>query len=143
MAVRIINANTETERPLPYAYAGVRAGFPSPAQNCMEVSIDLNKELVRHPATTFYARVVGDSMQDAGITDGDLIVIDRSLEPREGDIVVAYIDGEFTLKRITIDAVHHCLWLLPENEKYQPIKVTEDNDFTVWGVVTYNIKRQR
>lgn len=143
MAVHIIKTSTETERPLPYADAGVRAGFPSPAQNCMEVSIDLNKELVRHPATTFYARVVGDSMQDAGITDGDLIVIDRSLEPREGDIVVAYIDGEFTLKRITIDAVHHCLWLLPENEKYQPIKVTEDNDFTVWGVVTYNIKRQR
>lgn len=143
MAVRIINANTETERPLPYADAGVRAGFPSPAQNCMEASIDLNKELVRHPATTFYARIIGDSMQDAGITDGDLIVIDRSLEPREGDIVVAYIDGDFTLKRISIDAAHHCLWLLPENEKYQPIKVTEDNDFIVWGVVTYNIKRQR
>ena len=143
MAVRIIKPDTETERLLPYANAGIRAGFPSPAQNCMEASIDLNKELVRHPATTFYARVVGDSMLDAGITDGDLVVIDRSLEPREGDIVVAYIDGDFTLKRISIDTAHRCLWLMPENDKYQSIKVTEDNDFTVWGVVTYNIKRQR
>ena len=108
----------------------------------MTESIDLNCELVRHPATTFYARAVGDSMKDCGIDDGDLLVIDKAIDPQEGDIVVAYIDGEFTLKRVKFDTKAGCLWLMPANKDYPPIKVTEENNFIVWGVLTYNIKRQ-
>ena len=108
----------------------------------MTDSIDLNRELIRHPATTFYARADGDSMKDCGIDDGDLLVIDKSLEPLDGDIVVAYIDGEFTLKTVRFDEKENCIWLVPANEEYSPIKITEENDFLIWGVLTYNIKRQ-
>ena len=141
MAIHISPANIETEQPLPYADEGVKAGFPSPDQNYIEESIDLNRLVVRHPATTFYAHVVGDSMLDAGISDGDLIVVDRSLRPQDSNVVVACIDGEFTLKRIKLDSGHGCLWLMPENPKYKPIKVTEDNHLVIWGVVTHCIKR--
>jgi DNA polymerase V len=128
---------------LQYSPQGVRAGFPSPAQDYTTDAIDLNKELVRHPSSTFYARCVGDSMRDSGIDDGDLLVIDKSLEPQEGDVVVAFVDGDFTLKRIHVDHSQNCLLLMPSNPNYQPIKVTEDNHFIIWGVVTYSIKKQR
>ena len=114
------------------------AGFPSPAQDYVEGGIDLNRELVKNPAATFFGRVKGDSMTGAGIDDGDLIVIDKSLEASEGDIAVCFLDGEFTLKRIHIDG--DVLWLMPENPKYKKIKVTADQNFKVWGVVTYSIK---
>ena len=142
--VRLIlySADLSSELPLDFADGGIRAGFPSPAQDYMTESIDLNRELVRHPATTFYARAVGESMKDCGIDDGDLLVIDKAIDPQEGDIVVAYIDGEFTLKRVKFDTKGDCLWLMPANKDYTPIKVTEDNNFIVWGVLTYNIKRQ-
>lgn len=140
--LEIYQSNTRSSQELPFADQGIRAGFPSPAQDCMQESIDLNKELVRHPATTFYARVVGDSMTDAGISDGDLLVIDKGLSPQNNDIVVAFIDGEFTLKRIELDKTNQCLWLMPANDRYKPIKVTEDNDFIIWGVVTYSIRKQ-
>ena len=93
--VRLIlySADLSSELPLDFADGGIRAGFPSPAQDSLTESIDLNRELVRHPATTFYARAVGDSMKDCGIDDGDLLVIDKAIDPQEGDIVVAYIDG--------------------------------------------------
>ena len=139
----------------------VHAGFPSPAQDYMNSFIDLNNELVRHPAATFFARVVGDSMVDAGVEEGDVLVVDKSLEPQEGDMAVCFIDGEFALKfisfkdrpngrqpvlagkpKVSYDILEHReLWLLPANEKYPPIEVTESNDFTVWGVVTYVIKK--
>ena len=127
---------------MPFATEGIRAGFPSPAQDYMTDTIDLNKELVQHPATTFYARAVGNSMTGFGISDGDLLVIDKSIEPVDGDIVVAFIDGEFTLKRIMKDENECNIWLIPGNEDYPPIKITEENDFIVWGVLTYNIKKQ-
>ena len=126
---------------LPFADDGIKAGFPSPAQDMTSGAIDLNKELIHHPATTFYARVVGDSMVDAGLEDGDLLVIDKSLSPVEGDKVVAFIDGEFTIKYIRKG--EDCYWLVPANEEYEPIRVTEENDFLIWGVVTYSIKKQR
>ncbi len=129
-----------TELPLPFADEGVRAGFPSPAQDYMCEAIDLNRELIAHPATTFYARAVGRSMIGAGIDDGDLLVIDKSLEPQEGNIVVAFVDGEFTLKRFRRDASGLCAWLEPENPDFEPIRVTADNDFMVWGVLTHSIK---
>ena len=138
----IYGADRSTGLALPYADEGVRAGFPSPAQDYMTDSIDLNKELVLHPATTFYARAVGNSMTGFGISDGDLLVIDKSIEPVDGDIVVAFIDGEFTLKKIMKDENECNLWLVPGNEDYPPIKITEENDFIVWGVLTYNIKKQ-
>ncbi|MCF2737064.1 LexA family protein [Bacteroides caecigallinarum] len=142
MKLIFYSADLSTELDLPFATEGIRAGFPSPAQDYMTDSIDLNKELVLHPATTFYARAVGNSMTGFGISDGDLLVIDKSIEPVDGDIVVAFIDGEFTLKRIMKDENECNLWLVPGNEDYPPIKITEENDFIVWGVLTYNIKKQ-
>lgn len=142
MKLIFYSADLSTELDLPFATEGIRAGFPSPAQDYMTDSIDLNKELVLHPATTFYARAVGNSMTGFGISDGDLLVIDKSIEPVDGDIVVAFIDGEFTLKRIMKDENEYNLWLVPGNEDYPPIKITEENDFIVWGVLTYNIKKQ-
>lgn len=142
MKLIFYSADLSTELDLPFATEGIRAGFPSPAQDYMTDSIDLNKELVLHPATTFYARAVGNSMTGFGISDGDLLVIDKSIEPVDGDIVVAFIDGEFTLKRIMKDENECNLWLVPGNEDYPPIKITEENGFIVWGVLTYNIKKQ-
>lgn len=124
--------------PLPYAESGVQAGFPSPAQDYIYESFDLNREIVRHPASTFYARVHGDSMCGEGICDGDLIVVDRSLEPRDGSLAVCCLDGEFTLKRIKIRP--GAVWLIPANEQFDPILVTPDNRFEIWGVVTHTIK---
>lgn len=114
------------------------AGFPSPAQDYVEGGIDLNRKLVKNSAATFFGRVSGDSMTGAGIEDGDLIVIDKSLEASEGDIAVCFLDGEFTLKRIHIEK--DVIWLVPENPKYRKIRVTADQHFMVWGVVTYSIK---
>lgn len=126
---------------LPVAEGGICAGFPSPAQDYIEGGIDLNRELVKNPAATFFGRVSGDSMTGAGIDDGDLIVIDKSLQASEGDIAVCFLDGEFTLKRIHIEK--DVMWLVPENPKYKKIKVTPDQNFMVWGVVTYSIKDVR
>ena len=140
--LEIYSADLSTQLNLLYADDGIRAGFPSPAQDYTTEAIDLNKELIRHPATTFYAKAVGDSMKDRGIDDGDLLVIDKSIEPEDGDIVVAYIDGEFTLKTVKTDPQNECVWLVPANRNYPPIKVTEDNSFLIWGVLTSNIKKQ-
>jgi len=128
----------ETVLERPFIENGIIAGFPSPAEDFSEISIDLNIELLRNPASTFFSRVRGFSMQDVGINDGDLLVIDKSLEPRNGKIAVCYIDGNFTLKMIKIEK--DCCWLMPANKDYEPIKVTEENDFIVWGIVTYVIK---
>jgi DNA polymerase V len=117
---------------------GISAGFPSPAQDFVDLSIDLNKELVKHPSATFYGRVKGESMKDRGINDGDLIIIDKSLSPKTGNIAVCYLDGEFTMK--TIQMEKGCCWLIPANDAYPTIKVTEDNDFLIWGVVVHVVK---
>lgn len=116
----------------------LHAGFPSPAAD-YEERIDIVRELVRHPDTTFYARVDGDSMSGAGIFTGDIVVVDRSRQPQNGDYVVASIDGEFTLKEYQTDPSGLCAWLVPHNDKYQKIRVTDQNSFIVWGVVTHNI----
>lgn len=142
MKLILFSADLSSELELLFADQSIRAGFPSPAQDYMSDSIDLNQELIRHPATTFYARAVGDSMKGCGIDDGDLLVIDKAIDPQEGDIVVAYIDGEFTLKKVKLEPDGSCLWLIPANDEYPPIKVTDENDFIIWGVLTYNIKRQ-
>ena len=123
------------------AQDGIHAGFPSPATDYMTQAIDLNRELVRHPAATFYGRVVGDSMIDAGVEEGDILVIDRSLDPRDGDMAVCFIDGEFTLKYLKFR--EDGMTLVPANDRYPSIEVTGDTDFKMWGVVTYVIKKVR
>lgn len=117
----------------------VQAGFPSPADDFKADKISLDIALVKNKETTFYARIKGESMIDADMDEGDILVIDRSIEPTNGKIAVCMIDGQFTVKQIKIDK--DCLWLIPYNKKYQPIRVTEENDFMVWGVVTYIIKK--
>jgi DNA polymerase V len=124
---------------VPVLSSGISAGFPSPAMDFMDVSIDLNQLMIKHPSATFFGRVQGSSMLDAGISDGDLLVIDRSLPPANNKIAVCFIDGEFTIKRIQKET--DCCWLLPANEKYKPIKVTAENDFLVWGIVSHVIKK--
>lgn len=123
------------------AQSGIHAGFPSPATDYMTQTIDLNRELVKHPAATFYGRVVGDSMIDAGVEEGDILVIDRALDPKDGDMAVCFVDGEFTLKHLRIS--DGGLRLEPANPKYPAIEITEGVNFKMWGVVTYIIKKVR
>jgi DNA polymerase V len=119
--------------------AGISAGFPSPAEDFQEERISLDNELVINKEATFYARVSGQSMVGAGLDDNDLLVIDRSLEPTHNKIAVCFLDGEFTVKRLIIDK--EGLWLKPENPDYPIIKITDDNDFIIWGIVTNVIKK--
>lgn len=138
-ALDIYTILTDTILPRPLISEGISAGFPSPAIDFDEISIDLNKELIENPASTFYGRAKGQSMKDAGIEDGDLLVIDKSIEAVNGKIAVCYIEGEFTLKRIKL-ANGEC-WLMPENKDYKPIPVSPEDEFTVWGIVTHIIKK--
>ena len=118
---------------------GVSAGFPSPADDFKEIRISLDKELVKNRDATFYARVSGESMVGAGLDDGDLLIIDRSLDPKNGKIAVCLVDGEFTVKRIKMEKDK--FYLVPENKKYKPIELKEDNELIIWGVVEYVIKK--
>ena len=136
--LEIYSASTETELALPLVSSAISAGFPSPASDFIDLKIDLNKHLIQHPSATFFARVKGDSMKDEGIFDGDLLVIDKSIEPSNGKIAVCFIDGEFTVKKIKLE--NGFCWLVPANEKYQPIKVTSENELMIWGIVTHVIK---
>lgn len=136
--LEFLKPDFDSAKQIPFIADGVSAGFPSPAADFTENTIDLNKELCENPLATFYIRVKGHSMIDAGINNGDILVVDRSIEARDSKIAVCLIDGEFTVKRIKLDK--NCLYLLAENPNYHPIKVTEDNQFMVWGIVTYIIK---
>jgi len=134
-------ANIESTLALPLAEGGIAAGFPSPAQDYIDLSIDLNKELIENPSHTFYARVKGSSMIDAGISDGDILIIDKAIEPRDGDTAVCFIDGEFILKYIKLEP--DAVYLVPANPEFHTIKVTEENNFCIWGIVTYSIKNHK
>ena len=112
----------------------VPAGFPSPAADYEEDKLDLNKYLIRHPAATFFVRAIGDSMVGAGIHCGDLLVVDRSLEPRDRSVVIAVVNGELTVKRIRIRKKK--ITLEPENESYRAQEINENMEFEVWGIVT-------
>ncbi|WP_445732771.1 LexA family protein [Mariniflexile sp.] len=118
---------------------GISAGFPSPAEDFKEERLSLDKELIRNKEATFFARVSGQSMIGAGLDDNDLLVIDKSLEPTNNKIAVCFLDGEFTVKRLRVDK--EGVWLQPENPNYPIIKITEENDFVIWGIVTNIIKR--
>lgn len=134
-----ITPDTTSEVDVPLATSGVAAGFPSPADDHLEPALDLNRTLIRNPASTFFVRVEGDSMKDDGIDDGDLLVVDKSLEPCDGCVAVCFLDGEFTLKRVRIRGRH--VTLMPANERYKPIEIDPEEEFSVWGVVTWAIKK--
>jgi len=136
--IEIAKVDISSSLPLTYVVNGISAGFPSPALDFEDIKIDLNKEIIKHPSATYYGRVKGFSMKKAGIDDGDILVIDKSLEPAHGKIAVCFIDGEFTAKRICINK--NGIVLMPENDDYSPIVLTQDNEFIVWGVVTHVIK---
>lgn len=124
---------------IPYFEGGISAGFPSPADDFREDRISLDRELINDPDATFFARVNGDSMQGAGMDDGDLLVIDRSIEAYDGSIAVCFVEGEFTVKRIKKEKDK--IFLMPENPKYEPIEISGDKILNIWGVVTNIVKR--
>lgn len=126
-----------SECPIPFVLDYISAGFPSAADDYVENQLDLNKFLIQHPAATFFIRVEGDSMINAGIHSGDLLIVDRAVEVRHGRIVVAQINGEFTVKRIEHVGAH--TYLVPENKTYKSLRITSEMAFDVWGVVTYVI----
>lgn len=122
---------------VPLYSSRVQAGFPSPADDYIEAKLDLNEHLIKHPAATFLVRATGDSMIGAGIYEGSILVVDRSLEAKDGSIVIAAINGDLTVKRLKKKG-KECS-LVPENPKFKPIKITEDMDGMIWGVVTTTI----
>lgn len=124
---------------LPLYAHKVVAGFPSPAEDYVEARLDLNEKLIRNKAATFLLTVQGDSMKDVGILDGDILVVDRSIEPKDGKIVIVALDGELTVKRLSIKSTG--TWLVPENDNYPPIPVRDSSDIVIWGVVTATISQ--
>ncbi|WP_162427262.1 LexA family protein [Pontibacter pudoricolor] len=124
---------------LPLFASYISAGFPSPADDYLEDKIDLGKYLVQSPKSTFMMRVRGDSMKDANINEGDLLVIDKDLDPVDGQSVVCFLDGSFTVK--TFRKINNKLYLYPANPAYKPIEITEDMDMRVWGVVIWIIHK--
>ena len=126
---------------IPMVTARVEAGFPSPADNYIERAIDLNEELIRNPVATFFVRAKGSSMKDVNIHDGDVLIVDRSVSPVDRQIVVAMIDGEFTVKRLRKRG--NQISLEAENSDYPPILVGEDQELLIWGAVTYIIHQAR
>ncbi|MCB1196349.1 translesion error-prone DNA polymerase V autoproteolytic subunit [bacterium] len=124
---------------IPLATGKIAAGFPSPADDFAERSLDLNTYLIKHPSATFFVRVEGDSMINAGIHSGDILIVDKALEPQDKKIVVAVVQGDFTVKRIC--KINGDFYLMPENQLFKPIKVTEEMAVEIWGVVTYVIHK--
>ena len=139
-SIKLIKGEFEQSLDLKLA-PGIKAGFPSPAQDYLSESLDFNRDLIAHPEATFYGRVDGDSMEDVGINDGDIAVIDRLVEPQNGDVVVGFVNGEFTIK--FLDLTHKeegYIELRPANKNYHPIRIDADDNFEVWGVVVWIIK---
>lgn len=139
--LQLLKGEFDSERRLQFA-PGIKAGFPSPADDYLHDSLDFNRDLIKNPEATFYARISGDSMIEAGIDDGDIAVIDRSVEAADGDIIVAYVNEEFTMKYL--DSSHRAegyIELRPANPRYKAIRIDNLDEFRVWGVVVWTIKR--
>ena len=132
--------DTKQKDSLPLFLSPVQAGFPSPADDYIEESLDLNKYLISHPSATFFVRVQGNSMIDAGIHNQDILIVDRALNPTNGKIAIAVINGEFTVKRIRIKK-NKKIFLEPQNPSYSLIEISPDDDFQIWGIVTYVIHK--
>ena len=138
--IHILPSEFSNELSLQFA-PGIKAGFPSPAQDYRHDTLDFNRDFIRHPEATFYGRVDGDSMMDAGINDGDIAVIDRSLEANDGDVIVAYANEEFTIKFLDLSHKDEgYIELRPANKHYYSIKIDVTDEFEVWGVVVWTIK---
>ena len=129
----------EDDKKLPLAGHRIAAGFPSPADDFIEGRLSLNEHLIRNPSASFFVEVEGDSMSGAGIHPGDLLVVDRSLQATDQKIIIAFLDGEMTVKRLRKNGNN--VSLVPENKFYKPIKITQEMRFEVWGVVTYVIHK--
>jgi DNA polymerase V len=136
-AIKIFLETTPPTYTLPLYANHVQAGFPSPADDYIETHLDLNTHLIKHPAATFFVIASGDSMTGAGIQSGDMLIVDRSLEASHGKIIIAAIDGELTVKRLSRDQMR--VQLLPENKNYPPIDITQEQELVIWGVVTHVI----
>ena len=138
--MEFFTVGTEIKLSLPFAQR-ISAGFPSPAEEYLEVVLDLNDELIKNATATFYGRVKGNSMVEANIKDGDILVIDKSLEAVNGDIAVFYLNGEFTVKRLKVEKGN--VWLMPYNKDFAPNKVSPDSEFRIWGIVTNIVHKTR
>ena len=130
----VYSPDLSTRYALPVFLGRLPAGFPSPADDYIEGKLDLNRHLIKHPAATFFVRVTGDSMLEAGIHSSDILIVDRSLEAIDGNVIVAALDGELTVKRLY--KRNNVLRLLPANKNYQPIEILAHQSFEIWGVVT-------
>jgi DNA polymerase V len=139
--VQVISPENNVKFELPLFLESVSAGFPSPADDYMEGKLDLNDYLVRNPSATFFVRVTGDSMIGAGIYSGDILIVDRSLAPKDDNIIIAVIDSDLTVKRL--GKRNDRFVLMPENPKYEPIEIKPEMNFEVWGVVTSVIHNLR
>ena len=124
---------------IPFFEGSVQAGTPTSTDNQLDIDLDLHDHLVKNPSTTFCVKAIGESMKDAGIQSGDVMIVDKSLEPQNRSIVIAVIDGEFTVKRVNVNERE--LYLMPENSNFSPIKITQDMNFQIWGVVTFIIHK--
>ena len=137
----IYKADNTISLPLELSVSPIEAGFPSPADDHLDVSLDLNEYLIKHPSATFYIYVKGDSMINDGIYNGDIMIVDRAISPKSKDVVIAVIDGEFTVKRI--HKKNNKIYLQPSNKNYQTICITNEMDFQIWGVVTHTIHKPK
>ena len=137
--LEVFSIDQETILDITFFDNQVPAGFPSPAQDYIDLDLDLHNYLVKNPSSTFCVRVTGESMRDAGINSGDIMLVDRSLDPKNRSIVLAVVDNEFTVKRVNVS--EEGLFLMPENADFNPIKITSEMNFQVWGVVTYIIHK--
>ena len=135
----VVDVDEDAFSSIPMFSDAVQAGFPSPAEDHIDMDLNLNDHLVQNPSATFCVKAIGESMKDAGIQSGDIMIVDKSLEPQNRSIVIAVIDGEFTVKRLLIKAGK--LWLQPENSDFKAIEITDDNEFVIWGIVTNVIKK--
>lgn len=135
----IFNVDKTKSLPIAFSESLISAGFPSSAENFVERTLDINDLLIKHPVSTFYIRVIGDSMINAGINTGDILVVDRSLTLTNNKIAVVRINNEFTVKRINF--TKEKVLLIAENDNYQPIEINNEMDFEIWGIVTFVIHK--
>ncbi|WP_018343409.1 LexA family protein [Cytophaga aurantiaca] len=139
--INLYTIDYSTSKLIPFSENQLVCGFPSPATDYLDLSIDLNKELISNVNATFCGRVKGNSMIDAGLEDGDVLIIDRSKPLKNNSIAVCYLDGEFTVKRVKVFKSKKEVHLLPSNKNFETIIVKEDQEFIIWGVVVYTIKK--
>ena len=137
----IYSSDLKTGLSMPYFEDGISAGFPSPADDFLHGKLDLNEYLINNPSATYYVRVLGDSMANAGIASGSLLIVDKSIEASNGKIVVAFLDKEFTVKRIK--KIKNKIYLKAENAGYEDIEITSEMNFEIFGVVTHSITKHR